>query len=145
MPIAILTVIFSSALYSIYSVYFHYKFGATLGKMTAGIKVTMPNGTPIGLKQALLRSSVDIGFAAIATAGYIIALSRVDPEQYLATSFMERIEYIKPFYSSWYNVVDISADVWLWSELFVLLLNKRKRAIHDFIAGTVVIENIYAK
>lgn len=29
---------------------------------------------------------------------------------------------------------------WLFSELIVLLFNEKKRAIHDFIAGTVVIK-----
>jgi uncharacterized RDD family membrane protein YckC len=58
---------------------------------------------------------------------------------------MERIEYIVPLYPSWYDLVTIGTNVWVWGELFVLLLNKRKRAIHDFIAGTVVINREYAE
>jgi uncharacterized RDD family membrane protein YckC len=30
-------------------------------------------------------------------------------------------------------------QAWLWSELVVLRLNQKRRALHDFIAGTVVI------
>ena len=30
-------------------------------------------------------------------------------------------------------------QIWIWSELIVMLTNRRRRALHDFIAGTVVI------
>jgi uncharacterized RDD family membrane protein YckC len=30
-------------------------------------------------------------------------------------------------------------QVWIWIELIVMLTNRRRRALHDFIAGTVVI------
>jgi uncharacterized RDD family membrane protein YckC len=36
-------------------------------------------------------------------------------------------------------VSDWVSQAWLWSELVVLLLNAKRRALHDFIAGTVVI------
>ncbi len=32
-----------------------------------------------------------------------------------------------------------------WSEVFVCLFNKRKRALHDFIAGTVVVHKEFIK
>ncbi|WP_255590049.1 hypothetical protein [Marinicella meishanensis] len=33
--------------------------------------------------------------------------------------------------------------VWYWSELLVMLTNERRRALHDFIAGTVVIKKAF--
>jgi uncharacterized RDD family membrane protein YckC len=47
----------------------------------------------------------------------------------------ERIIELSPGY----DVLDYSLTVWIWSEIIVLLFNRRKRALHDFIAGTVVI------
>jgi uncharacterized RDD family membrane protein YckC len=29
-------------------------------------------------------------------------------------------------------------QIWVWSEVVVMLFNKRRRALHDFIAGTIV-------
>ena len=142
---AIIAAFISSALYSIYTVYFHYRYSATLGKMTTKIKVTNPDGSPIDLRQAILRSSVDIGFAVLAVTAQIIAISHANPEEYLSAGWMERIEYIVPLYPSWYDLVTIGTNVWVLGEFFVLLLNKRKRAIHDFIAGTVVINREYAE
>ena len=36
-------------------------------------------------------------------------------------------------------VIPIVGFLWTWSELIVMLFNQRRRALHDFIAGTVVI------
>lgn len=143
--IAMITVIISSTLSSMYTIYFHYRFGATLGKMAVGIKVTLPNGSTIGLKQAILRSSVDLGFALFIIIAEVTALSKVDPEQYLSAGWLKRSEYIIPLLPAWYVIVRGGFHVWYWSELLVLLFNKRKRAIHDFIAGTVVIQQQYAQ
>ena len=35
-------------------------------------------------------------------------------------------------------------QLWTWSELIVMLTNRQRRALHDFIAGTVVIKKEYA-
>src|SRR5437667_12036427 len=43
-----------------YTPYFHARWGQTIGKMAAGIKVVKLNGEPIGWREALIRSSVDI-------------------------------------------------------------------------------------
>lgn len=35
--------------------------------------------------------------------------------------------------------------IWTWSEVVFLLFNERKRALHDLIADTVVIQKRFAK
>ena len=35
--------------------------------------------------------------------------------------------------------MDYLLNIWVLSELVVLLLNKKRRTLHDFIAGTVVL------
>lgn len=144
-PVAIITVLITSTLFSTYTVYFHYRFGATLGKLAVGIKVTLPDGSRIGLQNALLRSSVEIGFAMVFVVAKIIAISNADPQQYLAVGWFDRAQYIVPLYPAWFGAVNAASQLWYWSEFFVLLFNKRKRAIHDFIAGTVVINKRYAE
>ncbi len=140
---ALATVVVSSLLFSVYTIYFHYKFGATLGKMAVGIRVTLPDGGKIGLRQAFLRSSVDLGFALFILFAHVLAISNADPEVYLNAGWMERFEYILSLFPAWYVLVDTVNQLWVWSEFIVLLFNKRKRAIHDFIAGTVVIKQEY--
>jgi uncharacterized RDD family membrane protein YckC len=142
---SIITLVVSSLLFSAYVIYFHYRFGATLGKMAVGIKITCPDGTQINLKQALLRSSVEICLSLIAVTAQLIALKYADPEIYLNAGFTDRAKYILLLYPAWYSLVSTLSQIWWWSEFIVLLFNKRKRAIHDFMAGTVVIKKAYAK
>src|SRR5690554_744825 len=143
--VAMITVVLSTLLFSAYTIYFHYKFGATLGKMALGIEVTLPNGERIGLKQALLRSSVDVAFAVLMVTIQVTAIAKAVPEVYLNAGWLERSEYIALLFPAWYGIVNIASQVWYWGEFIVLLFNKRKRALHDFIAGTVVIRKEYAE
>jgi len=130
---------------SIYTIYFHYKFGATLGKMAAKIKVVRPNGNKIGFKQAFLRSSPDLIFALSLTAVEVLALPNADFEVYSNAGWMERSDYLWLFISAWYGLIGFVPILWYWGEFIVLLCNKRKRALHDFIANTVVIHREYAE
>jgi len=36
-------------------------------------------------------------------------------------------------------VVNILMQVWIWGEFLTMLFNKKRRAVHDFMAGTVVV------
>jgi uncharacterized RDD family membrane protein YckC len=42
----------------------------------------------------------------------------------------------------WYKPLEIAGQVWVWSEFVVLLTNKKRRALHDYLAGTVVIRRM---
>ena len=42
---------------------------------------------------------------------------------------------------NWYQSVNIIASIWIWSEFIIMLTNKKRRALHDFMAGTVVIRS----
>lgn len=145
LSIAAVATVVSSVAIAFYTVYFHYRFGATLGKMAAGIRVTRPNGSAIDFKQALLRSSVDIAFAVVVLSAQLIAISRADAATYLGAGWMERATYLLPLMPAWFAAAHIASNIWYWSEFLVLLFNQRRRAIHDFIAGTVVIRSKFAE
>jgi uncharacterized RDD family membrane protein YckC len=51
--------------------------------------------------------------------------------------------YITTFAPELFKIQIWVNNLWMYSELFILLLNKRKRAIHDFIAGTVIVKSKY--
>ena len=143
--IAILLVIPSTAMFAMYHVYFNVRFGGTLGKLAVGIRVAKPDGTKIGWPEAWKRSSVDIGFALLMLCVEVWALTQVNGEQYSTTAFAKRMHLLQSYYPSWFYIVTIAQNVWIWSEVVVLLFNKRKRALHDFIAGTVVIHKEFTE
>ena len=137
--LAIVLVVPAAFLFSFYSVYFNARFGGTLGKLAVGIRITRSNGEKIGWKEACLRSSVDLVFASAMAAIALRQLWLVDPLEYINTGFFQRLQLLSLYDSWWYPVVSAGQQVWVWSEVLVLLLNRRKRALHDFIAGTVVV------
>ena len=55
-------------------------------------------------------------------------------------SSMEFAQQMTEHTPSFHNTINSMFQIWFWGELIVLLFNKRRRAIHDFIAGTVVIK-----
>jgi uncharacterized RDD family membrane protein YckC len=138
-PVAMFITVIQLSLYSIYSIYFNYYYGATIGKMVVGIKITSPDGSTISFKQVLLRSFVDISFAITFIVVQVIAISKANSDIFLNAGWLERGQYIQFILPKWYSNVSLVQQIWIWSEAFVVLFNKRKRAIHDFIANTVVI------
>ena len=138
--LAIVIGIIHPAMYWFYNISFHGKWGATLGKMALKIKVVKErDGTNISFKESFLRFSVDLVFAIIAIIAYMIALESLSASEFSSLNRRERGEVIVNHWPEWRYYTNILSMVWGVSELLVLLLNKRKRAIHDFIAGTVVI------
>ena len=138
--LTIFVVVFYSCLFSAYSVYFNLKYGGTIGKLITGIRITKPDGNKIQIKEALLRSSVDIFYGLVFAIAQVYAIKKVDPNAYLVAGYMERVRLTLPLHPEFMKHMDKLNEVWYWSELIVLLFNKRKRALHDFIAGTVVIK-----
>jgi uncharacterized RDD family membrane protein YckC len=143
--IAILITIPSTVLFSMYHVYFNAHFGGTVGKLAVGIRVVKPDGTRIGWPEAWKRSAVDLAFGFLMLCVEVWALTQVNGEQYSATAFAQRMRLLQSYYPSWFYIVTISQNIWIWSEVVVLLFNKRRRALHDFIAGTVVIHKEFAE
>ncbi len=137
--IAIVITIPSSVLFWMYHVCFNARLGGTPGKLAVGIRITKPDGSRISWPEAWKRSSVDIVLGLLVLVVEIWALTQVDPELYASLRWVERAHLLQEQSPGWYSSFDVVMQVWVWSEVVVLLCNKRKRAIHDFIAGTVVV------
>ena len=109
-----------------YTVFFHGRYGQTLGKMTTRIEVVDLSGRPIGIRQALWRDGPTILFS-LASAAYGIRAA---------------MDGINPFTFDLLKVVPpllVYANLfWILAEFVTMLTNRRRRAIHDWIAGTLV-------
>jgi uncharacterized RDD family membrane protein YckC len=143
--LAIAVTIPSSILFAMYNVFFNARFGGTPGKLAVGIRITKLDGSPIDWSEAWKRSAVDLAFAAIVLVVEVWGLSHVDPGRYASLGWIERTQLVYEHAPASYGSIDVLQQVWVWSEVVVLLFNKRRRAIHDFIAGTVVIEKEFAE
>jgi uncharacterized RDD family membrane protein YckC len=135
---AILLVIPMTAAYSAYPIVLHGRFGQTVGKHAMGIRVVRTNGQRIGWREAWLRSSVDVAFAIGNTVSSFVALATIPDSEYYGVDWLQRMTNLDAYAPSWLAWTFVGVQIWAWSELVVILFNKKRRALHDFIAGTVV-------
>jgi len=110
----------------LYTILFHGFTGQTIGKMVIGIKIfDKSEKLKISFGQAILRDIVPLGLTLIIYLISILGLSR-DNSELTFSSLL--ILYI--------------LVIWSILEIVTLLFNKKRRALHDIIAGTVVLKII---
>ena len=122
-----------------FHVYLVKRYGGTPGKLLLKIKITKLDGSEISYREACLRYSVLFVLSIFSAIPIILAAQGITDSEYFSMGWQERSLALMERAPSWYNLVSISMNVWIWSEFIVMLTNKKRRAIHDFIAGTVVI------
>jgi len=122
-----------------YNVYLVRRFGGTPGKLVVGIRIRKLDGEPVGYREAFLRNLPEFILALLSNIAFIFPLLHMSDAEYQSLSFVEFSKHITELAPSWYKPVQISQTIWFWGELIVLLTNRKRRALHDFIAGTVVV------
>ncbi len=125
--------------FALYNIYFVGRWGQTLGKMALRIQVTSLDGTAAGFHRALMRHLVDLIFSLIISALNIYTFLSFSAAEYDVLPFAEKMELIDQHTPSLSDTITYLSLAWAASELVVLLFNAKRRAIHDFIAGTVVV------
>jgi uncharacterized RDD family membrane protein YckC len=131
-PAAILIgwMLISYPAYWLYSVLMHAFYGQTLGKKALGLKVLDVSESPISMRQSFLRDSI---YIAINTTALILSI-------YLVLSDSPRDT---TSFSMANMIFGIGTLLWFVAEIVTCLMNQKRRALHDFIAGTVVVKTEY--
>ncbi len=124
----ILWTVILMCIYQFYTIFLHGKYGQTFGKMAMGVKiVTYPEELPISYFQAFIR---DLPYFFIYFLETVILISII-LFPYLAYSSSLSITL---------EVLNFAGLAWLLLEIISMLFNEKRRAVHDFIAKTVVIK-----
>lgn len=111
-----------------YYIAMHARYGQTLGKMVTKVKVLdKSEQKEISLKQSMARDIVPVIFASVSLT-YLVVYGD-------STTLEELSEFAKTML----RATAIAPAAWGIAELLTMLFNKRRRAIHDFIAQTVVV------
>jgi len=137
---AFLTLIPLTFSFYAYEIYLHGRWGQTIGKRSQDISVVSLDGTSITWKQAFLRSSVGLGLGVLSSISTLVALFSMTDGEFSTLSWME-LAVRQSELSPYIDQIVIATYIWTGSEVVVLLFNRKKRALHDFIAGTVVVES----
>lgn len=137
--IAILVEVPLAFAFAFYNIYFVGRWGQTIGKMALKIRVVRLNGGDAGFRRAFYRHAVDFAFSVATSALTICALMSISDHEYSILVFDDRLDLVEKKTGAWITVLNWLSLAWVGSELVVLLLNEKRRALHDYIAGTVVV------
>lgn len=137
------TVIPILAFHFLYQIYLVRKNGGTPGKLIAGITILKTDGTAVTWREAILRHIVTFSMTIFVSIITIIALTQSDTEYYESLNWMNKQQYLMTLLPVYFSLYTWTSNIWTYSEFFVLLFNKRKRALHDFIAETVIVRTKY--
>jgi len=106
---------FSDIFPYVYSVVSHGKYGRTIGKKLMGLKVIdKSEQQEIGYRQAFIRDAFPISITLLVLIGSSWGLVQ------------EQISFVN--------------SAWFVLEVVTVLFNQKRRAFHDYIAGTVVVK-----
>ena len=75
-----------------YTIYFHGRFGQTIGKRVMNVRVARSDGQPIGWWEAWLRSSFDVLFAVLGMVASFVALTAISDAEYYGVGLLERTQ-----------------------------------------------------
>lgn len=123
----------------IYSIAMHSRGGQTIGKMATGVRVVSANGgEPIRPLQAVLREVPNIAIWAITTALFWNFLAK-DISEIVWQTPDGQVHADRGALVAVGLAVSIGL-AWTGLEALTMLTNPRRRAVHDFLANTVVVQ-----
>lgn len=123
-----------------YHVWLVSRFGGTPGMLALNLRVRMLDGSAVTPRAAAIRYSVLFGLTALMMIGGVISSLRIDAVAYHSMTFMQSTTQLALHNPAWMPWVTAMFNVWLYGEFAVLLCNHQRRAIQDYMAGTVIIK-----
>lgn len=123
----------------LFNVYLVKRFGGSPGKLAMRVRIAKMDGSAVGYKEASIRYSVLFLIGLVSSAGLVISALNMPDSEYAALTRETRTKHLEELAPAWYQKMQIVGAIWVYSEFAVLLTNRKRRALHDFMAGTVVI------
>lgn len=138
--LATLLVIVENLAWLLYMVIMHARYGQTIGKMITKVRVVdFRTEGKITFWQASLREGTPF-VLSLGFLGYeVFANLTWATEQNAIASVMELVG------NKTFLLLTMLPSLWFTAEILTMLTNDKRRALHDFIAGTVVIRTNTAK
>jgi uncharacterized RDD family membrane protein YckC len=129
-------VIFSGAVSAaafLYTAVMHACYGWTVGKMAVRVRVLdARTGGPISWRQAFVRESIPLAMT-LALLAFLLA----SPPSDVPTVGAAAASAVSFSVAEWLLLT--LPMLWFVAEVVTMLTNEKRRALHDFIAGTVVV------
>jgi uncharacterized RDD family membrane protein YckC len=122
-----------------YWIYLVKRFGGTPGKRILKMRITMEDGAPLTRLAALLRNAPLYLGSALTTFATALAARTISDSDFIALGYLDKLRLLNAN-APWWNIwVSTSLQIFVLVTAIVMLCNYRRRALHDYIAGTVVL------
>ena len=132
--LAALLIIVESLAWLVYTVVMHARYGQTVGKMVTKVQVVdFRTEGKISWRQAWLREGIPM-LLSLGVLGWEVSLIMSGS---LTPSALDTAEALAADKGFW--ILTALPGLWFVAEVLTMLTNEKRRALHDFIAGTVVI------
>ena len=132
--LAALLVIVESLAWLLYTVVMHARYGQTVGKMVTKVRVVdFQTEGSISWRQAWLREGIPM-VLSLGFLGWEVVLILTGSLNPRALVNGEALAVSKTFW-----LLMALPGFWFVAEVLTMLTNEKRRALHDFIAGTVVV------
>ena len=135
------TNLMSFIFFRFYFVYLVAKFGQTPGKMLLKARVIRMDGHPVRWSNAWIRNSVETLIVILLNIAFVLAFSHFSPNEFNALDVAGKKNLLGEFMPAFVATMLMVNKAFGWSESLVVLTNRKKRALHDYLAGTVVIHD----
>jgi uncharacterized RDD family membrane protein YckC len=132
--LAALLVVVESLAWLVYTVVMHARYGQTVGKMVTKVRVVdFQTERSISWHQAWLREGIPmvLSFGFVGWQVFLILTGSLSPG---AVASGEALTNSKGFW-----LLTALPGLWFVAEVLTMLTNDKRRALHDFIAGTLVV------
>ena len=120
----------SSSIFLLYSIAMHGLCGQTAGKMLTRVRVVDLSEASITMPQAILRDSPGLVFQLA-----FIPLALIHLDWWIAFERGDLVDIPR-----WFLVLGFGAFLMALVEIATMLTNRKRRALHNFIAGSVVVK-----
>ncbi len=114
------------------------KYGGTPGKLALGLRIVKVDGSPVTVQTALLRYGVLWALSMAMVIVTIMSAMNMTDEAYRSFGYMERSVQLSAG-APLLTPITVLMQLWIFGSFIAILANKKRRTLHDFVAGTVVV------
>jgi uncharacterized RDD family membrane protein YckC len=134
-------------LWCLLNVFLVQRYGGSPGKLALGLRIVRADGTAVGYREALLRNSVVLLFLVLYFATLYLGFAQIPQAEWdgyprgalgADSAGLRRGIELAP---AWMQLLIILGRFWGLADFGTWVFNakRRRQALHDFLAGTVVL------
>ena len=128
-----------SVIFFVYNVFPVKRYGGTPGKLILKIEIRMNDLTPVTWTAALLRCFLTFVWGMVRSVMELSTNYGQSDDRFTSMSFLEAMKIQSIEASPYVHELQKVSNVCFVADALTFFFNKKHRALHDLIAGTVVI------